>query len=679
VFRESWNARERLLASSAPLIWTLYVLWRAPGWGFLEGVPLTPLAAGVLFFVWWVWLVRGRLPFATWVAILIVLKAIGGYALVERGFRASYFANDQWSGEAEPGLYSLGPGETRVDTHLQFRTDGSGDLPLFFINELRFNSLARRLAELPYSVIWSGELSLPAAGSTTFYVRGAGVSGEIDVDGYPVVSKQPSEEETRAQVRLRGGLRHLVVKVSGTYRAPRAFEAGLIDPTSGERQVLDGSRVIAQRVRPWRLALDWGLRWIARAIDLLLIGILAWHAGWAVNQLARRVRRAWRSTFIAFAALAAFFDALRTALPFENVLVLQGVGSDQLTYETYARDIVMHGPLMRLGAAVGRGSAYYFQALYPYFLAILHVLFGEGVWGIYLVQRLLLALTVYEVWSLSTLMFGGAIEIVALLLSIWFLYGRVAAWSQVLLSEMLFIPLLCLWTWWLTAAAARPSTQSMRTGSILTALTALSRSTVLLAWPLVAGVLGLAYKRSRKSFRPLVALLVLSCLIIGLATLRNWIVSRTFVPITSSFAVNFYLGNQPPPEIPANNRGYVGEVVNFARVAPRTFLEGLGRKALFTLGSFESLVPGSRAQPDLIATWVAAVAGGLLLVWPGVGVQASLLARSIPALVAFSHFVAVVLIFPNHGDRLILPMYVLLLPYAAIGPGLLLGSRRRTA
>ena len=61
-------------------------------------------------------------------------------------------------------------------------------------------------------------------------------------------------------------------------------------------------------------------------------------------------------------------------------MILEG-GQDWLTYESYARDILLNGPLMTLGEPLGKGKPFFFQPFYPYYLAAMHWLTGEGLWG----------------------------------------------------------------------------------------------------------------------------------------------------------------------------------------------------------------------------------------------------------------------------------------------------------
>ena len=67
-------------------------------------------------------------------------------------------------------------------------------------------------------------------------------------------------------------------------------------------------------------------------------------------------------------------------------------GDDTMTYEGYARDILLNGILMNGGQPPGQGEPFYYQAFYPYFLAGTHAVFGESMFGPVLLQRLLAAL-----------------------------------------------------------------------------------------------------------------------------------------------------------------------------------------------------------------------------------------------------------------------------------------------
>jgi 4-amino-4-deoxy-L-arabinose transferase-like glycosyltransferase len=387
-------------------------------------------------------------------------------------------------------------------------------------------------------------------------------------------------------------------------------------------------------------------RAISLAIDAAAIAFLAW------SLVAAARTRVWA----AIAAAIALADALWFAAPSAGRLILQGGGDDSLTYQTYARDIVFHGPLMLLGAAPGQAEPFYYQPLYAYFLAAVHLLFGDELWGLFLLQRLSLAAMVVAVCWMTRRLAGKPAGVMACVLGIVLLYAWldrawVDVWARTLWTEVLFVPLVAAWACSLMALAAKDATwRTAVLSGIAGGLGVLTRSTLLLGLPLA----------------PVAVLLLVAVAFIGMATVRNWIASGRFVPITTSFGINLYLGNAPPARLPVHDDHAVyswiaaddnrRQVIEYAWHEPAAFGQNLVNKALYSLGYFNPLVPGAGVSLVLIAIWIAALAG--------VAVTPRDPARQIPALIALCLFASVIVIFPSHF-RLIFPCYVLLLPYAA--------------
>ena len=76
--------------------------------------------------------------------------------------------------------------------------------------------------------------------------------------------------------------------------------------------------------------------------------------------------------------------------------------------------------------------------------------------------------------------------------------------------------------------------------------------------------------------------------VVSLATLRNWIASDRFVPISTAFGVNFRLGNAPPRTFPRDEHRWTKwlwvddrsrAVLEYLYHAPAEFAAGLSRKA----------------------------------------------------------------------------------------------------
>src|SRR4051812_47262566 len=103
----------------APLLWSLYVLVPATGWGLFHGMPIGLLGGAVLFLLWWTWRYRGTLPGRSYVIALVVVKLLAGLFMpVERGFEADYFANAQWTPPIARGTEFRSRSFTRIDRRL---------------------------------------------------------------------------------------------------------------------------------------------------------------------------------------------------------------------------------------------------------------------------------------------------------------------------------------------------------------------------------------------------------------------------------------------------------------------------------------------------------------------------------------------------------------------------------
>ena len=666
----------------APALWTLYVLWPAPGWGWLPGIPIGPIGISAISALWIAWFVR---PVALGVVLpvaCLVIKAALGAAIADRGFSAEYFANDRLTPPVERSVeYPRAP-FTRIDSTLNFGPDAPADLPLAFFNDfLRFNFYQPTQPDrstLPFSVAWTGHWYLRDDRTVTFDLRGEQVHAEAMLDGFPVVSLPigPRGVQSSASVRsvsVRKGWRQLRVTLAAPSGAGRWFFAGTIE--EDHRAVPFGEDIFVTRRSEGRLVADRVARVVGVVLDSILLAVLGC---WAAATIVIGVRRQERRALIAGLAVLAVVDALLFARPWFGRLMLLGGGGDPLTYETYARDIIVNGPLMTFGRPLGEGEAFYYQPLYPYLLAIGHVIFGEGFFGVLFAQRLLVGVTALLVWTMMRELFGDRVGFVELVLGSAFLYVAVGRRADMLLGEIVFIPLVCWWTWTSIRVARGAEGVTAFGAGIAGGLATLARSTLFLAWPLVLSLAAIVRGRARRSPRAVAVMAVVMVAVTSAATIRNWFVARRFVPVTTSFSINFYLGNQPPASLPvhgvADHTFYewiaredtTRMALEYARHAPARFAGNLWHKALYTLGFFDAFVAGAGVSPLLIATWLAAAAGAVMLIRQDFGLRRAAV-QLIPASVALAHFAAVTLIFPHvYGDRLILPFYALILPYALI-------------
>jgi hypothetical protein len=286
-----------------------------------------------------------------------------------------------------------------------------------------------------------------------------------------------------------------------------------------------------------------------------------------------------------------------------------------------------------------------------------HLITGEGFWGIYLCQRLGFAIICYALWSIADRLFDRSTAAAALILAFWLTYIRLYDYSAAMYNESLFLPLLIVWTLWLCREAAKPGSQNIGTGAMLGGLATLTRSTLVSAWPLAAGALAIAYRRHGGTWERLIRFSLILVAVVSVATMRNAIVAHQLVPITTSLGQNLRDGN----------------------AGAESLMRGLWAKAAYTLGvenilrttrlpAFSTALAIQRVMPWI---WVAALLGGTLLLIDKSLRRADGPALLMPVAVALSQFVVVVVIFP-YSERLVLPFYAPLIPYAAIPFGLLL-------
>jgi hypothetical protein len=366
-------------------------------------------------------------------------------------------------------------------------------------------------------------------------------------------------------------------------------------------------------------------------------------------------------------------------------MVLVG-GDDTLTYETFARDILFNGILMSGGKPLGHGDPFYYQAFYPYFLAVTHAVFGEFMFGAVLVQRLLAAWAIVKLVQMTIRFTAERAWIAALPIAAAFVGWKFWHIAGQPLNESLYVPLLVA----ATAATIRlcdDATARMGIWSgVLSGLTTITRSTALLAWAVVWPSAWLSLKGRPRRVQVLAILVASFLAVFSLPAIRNWIVAGVPSPIPTEGAITLLGGNEPPPGLaidPARLQTYgrfgiselTATVIEYAIQEPRLFALNLGRKALFVLGVHEPYAPGWGYSPVYILNWMMAMAGIWLVVKRRRGPIWLLL---MPAMIALTQFIAIVIVYPK-GERLIVPVHIMLIPYCASAAWFALNRRSSDA
>jgi hypothetical protein len=684
VFSRAW--RSPLL----PLVlWIAYLVSTVRGWGWFEGRPLNLVSTVALASVCWLWAGPGRERLlrpaqAIVLGVAVLLKiALGATLLIPGGFAARYYDNPRFEGPIQPSAEPREASFTRIDRRLRFGADGAPDVPVAFFNELRFGFFRDtdpRRDGLPFSIMWQGLWRVTSAGRQQLYVHSPG--GAVTLTIGDALSEQIAATDTwTGDVDLPRGFQRVMIAWSVPQDGVRRFEAGRI--VDGREEPFD-ARVIFQQ-RAGRLALV--ANSVVRVGSLLLDTLLL---AWLLLQAARQAGRAWRNLRAGFNVADAvslvwmigILDAVVFAAPTIGRLVILSGGDDWLTYESQARDIVLHGPLMTGGNALGHGTPFFAQPFYSYFLAACHWLFGDGLFGIYFVQRLAVAGTIVALWRATALVFDEEVGLAALVTGVVVAYQKLAGWSGVLLTEVLFTPLAAWWAYLLVRvgqsaadpAAGRRTVQLAVSAGVIGALATLTRSSLLAGWCFALPLVAVAIPRRRR-WASLALIVFTMVAVASLATVRNWVVAHRFTLITTEGPPTLLLGNPTPPldETPPALKAWyarlnldpnVEKVVEFARQQPRQFGAGLARKAQYTLGWFGTMLDNVPTSRFYIAVWTAALIGLALLSWIR---PVSLPLALVPFALAASHFFAMVIILPQvYVDRMIVPMYLLLVPSAAL-------------
>jgi hypothetical protein len=668
------------------LLWLLYFLVPSEG-RLVDGLPLGRLdTIGVVLVVWiaahrvriaGAWIAAGAA-----VAFAVMSAAVPGHA----GLNARYFATTAADGAHERSVEYRGRDFTRIDARLDF-SRGQHDFPLAFFNDhTRFNFMRegepnRRF--LGFAAAWTGWW-WSEGGPRTLFLRAPQASATLAIDTVPVLTATPESADQTTERDVSAGWHRVHITFSSPYGAPREFSIG---------EMRDGVPVPFSALTTRTDRIDQRQRVVERA---LAIGkpvadaiALSWLSVLAGLLVVRRAGELWRGRLAAPGAALAIFaaggaiEAMRFAWPWAERLRLMAAGDDTMVYEGYARDILLNGVLMNGGLPLGQGEPFYFQAFYPYFLASMHALFGEGFFGALFVQRFLVALTAVTITRMAMALRGSQVWPVALLVSTSFLYWKLAPISADLLSEALYVPLLMAWTLSCLVLGSNPTPARAAWAGFMGGLTVITRTTSLLAWPLVWTALFLRLRHSPARARTITVLIASSLAVFSLIAVRNALVSHRFAPMPTEFGITLRGGNEPPGGLQMSTArkavydrlrldGHTAEVIEYAFAAPGAFTANLGRKALFVLGFYEVWVPGWGYSPVYIAAWVSALAGcyflrrgSTLRLASARSGQANPITSWLPLAIALTQYAVMVIVYPK-GERLIVPIHTLLIPYSAI-------------
>ena len=608
-----------------------------------------------------------------WVLVLVKV-AVGSLALPS-GLPGWYFDNSRFQGDYERSTDFLGEPWTRRERELFF---GGDEFPAYFLNDVRrFNFYApeaERRRNLPFSARWEGILYVPQDGTYQLWLTASG-PGAVRIDGRQVAAVDADGRETvSSSLNLTRGSHP--IRVTYARRPPRSPDLKVEWNVEGRRAPLAVPYVFSDEITSASWELDRTVLAVSRALD---VAFLALTAAALLGLLAAALTRARREpatirelaerAVLGFFVAAIFLNASLPLLDRVDKLALLGGGQDWLTHESFARDILIGGPLMTLGKPLGEGRTFYAQPFYPYALAAMHALTGEDQFGVLALQVLGSGIAGVLLFYLARRLFGPAAAwaTFALFLPLWSWHLEWVAYR--LISEAIYFVILPALLLVLVRCLDERRRADFVLAGLLFGLAIVTRGPTLLYVPFVGAILWYGLRRAGLSRRAVVfqllALLVAAAVIVGLVPLRNAIVAGQPALLASSGGVNLQKLHRPTNGVRlsvAQDRWFAGyiqdaptrETIEFVLQDPVGYVYACVLLAAYTLGYGAAVEEsGVTVWPELIALNLFYV-GAVLFLAGARSLRAGLLHAFI-----LIHFATMVIFVPyDYDNRLVLPMYL---------------------
>jgi hypothetical protein len=675
-----------LLVVSAALV---YLLMPGHSQTWLTGRPLGPIglsvlvALGLLVFAAWPLRSAGRGParLAGALALLAILKLATGLVAPSYGLAASYFAKPGAFAPPERSTDFVGVGTTRVDRSLNFVDD---TFPLHFFNDnLRFNYYHQNEPDrqsLAFAVRWQGLLQVPSAGRYPVWLTTIGTT-HLDLAGATFdLAGADRAVSVEQKIELSAGTQPLELEYVRRAGAPALLRLEW-DPGTG-RRVLAAPDLLS-RPSSWPPAAEPALLLLARVFDLIFAATLIVFAWLLLGDHGGGRERA----LLALLLAVVFCYAVVTSLPLHGRVILLDGGADWLTYETYARDILLNGPLMTLGKGLGKGRAFFFQPLYPYVLAGFHWLTGEDLFGPVVLQLFGCGVAAVLAYYVGRQLFGRLAGGLTLALVLGLIGPLHFDWiARRLLSENIYFWLLPATALALLTLAVHASRGLALFTGLLLGLDCVTRGPTLAWIPCALFVLYVELRRGvgrRRAFA-VTGLTALACAsVVVLVPLRNALVSGQPSLVATNGMATMELAHPIPATVDLRSVEKIPlyralkldfsivQMIEFVRQDPAGYVATLVPLGLYTLGWPAVLEPGSPPRWELIGMtvlYLAYLSSRLLgRCRPRAGSIPPGRTRGTALLHSFIllHFLVMLVFLPNsYGYRQVLPMYLFLAIFA---------------
>ena len=684
----------RQLVAFAALAIGLYVLLPGHPLGLLRGVPLDWLgvlvlmALGCLLFGFGLPVAgdsrseaeTGLLrKVALGAGVLVAARLLLWLAAPEYGLAASYYPRARISGTAERSTQYPQAAYTRLEA-----SPGQPGFQLHFFNDVeRFNYYEPPDPErnsLPFAVRYDGFLHAPAGGTFPVELTARGVA-ILSIDGDPVltVGARDGEATDRAGLTLTPGPH--AIRIEFLHQGGDSPSLQVLADLGQGMRPLAPPQLTVVALPADALARDRLFGGLATGSDLL---ILTGLFGAGLIAVVRRMRLAGdeperrqqllEKPLLAGVVLAVTVYALVTTADLTGrATVLEG-GQDWLTYESYARDILLNGPLMTLGEPLGKGKPYFFQPFYPYYLAGLHWLTGEGLWGPIVLQLVGLGVAAALVYLLAKRLFGLSAGVAALLLFLVLGSSQLDWIARKLLSENLYFVVLPAAVLLLVRAIDERRLPDVAWAGLMFGVAAITRAPTLLFMPGAALIVALGWRRAGEPWQRVVTglmvLTVSTSIVAALVPARNYVVSGKPALVASNGGATLLLAHQPTEKVrlsgidrdPLYNALKLDratrEVMEFARQDPVGYFWTLVPLGLYSVGISGAVEGNPPLAPDVLAVTLLYV---IAVIW----LPAARTLRTWPLhLFIVIHLGIMMTFLPYvYGYRQVLPMQVLMLVF----------------
>ena len=154
-------------------------------------------------------------------------------------------------------------------------------------------------------------------------------------------------------------------------------------------------------------------------------------------------QKRFRPLFI-FLLLLISMSYVSKIITYDELFILGG-GDDPLTHESHARS-VMKAQSVREILEAGTSGVFYYQPLYRYLAGVIHIILGESLWGLYLIQTFLISITIFTT-TIFLFNVGGYIPVAVFSVGVTHVFTQKYAWpllAHITYQEALGLPLLIL-------------------------------------------------------------------------------------------------------------------------------------------------------------------------------------------------------------------------------------------